>query len=64
MSGIDSGVFTGQNCVQARCFSDDDSCVHMDDHYDPRTMGYDQVGIDDECVTHADKLRAKRCECP
>jgi hypothetical protein len=40
----------------------DDGWLHRNDQYDPRTATNVKTKVDDECVTQADKLRARRRE--
>jgi hypothetical protein len=40
----------------------DDSWLHRNDKYDPRTGTNVQARVDDECVTQAEKMRARRRE--
>jgi hypothetical protein len=49
VTGIDDGDY-------------DDGWLHRNDQYDPRTVTNVKTGVDVECVTQADKLRAGRRE--
>jgi hypothetical protein len=40
----------------------DDSWLHRNDQYDPRPGTNVEAVVDDECVTQAEKMRARRRE--